>query len=594
MAAFLSLAAAAQPARAAAVEPAFTMTGRMLSPWPAFQRGDGSFPDYIVAVTPTNSNRYGESMLGASMIRHGMKAGSSRLITPGLKAIDFALRNRNRSGIDSASRLFDDLALVEAWLAVTRRGSRVRVPAATAVLWRSELGSIVPLSDKDRWNRPSNQVLVEQLKLLELLASGVKPVAAGSPLRDAAAARRLASATITRVLDQTEAAAVSDTAVGPASLVGDEPDFPPAYHALTVAILARLTNFMGFDKPLEARVRALVSKATTAAAVTIAPDGDFAYGGRSSQEAWTLTMLVAAARQASLGCSAACPATGAAARIESLTLSRLAAKHVDPKWGLRLFPAMATGLLGVKAAIDSYISATSYTGLALLGLTWAEYTTPAPVAEWAGLDREAIGAGRGGVGVSRTADSWFAVRSGSLAPDPRLASGVVAAKALVAGKWVDIVVAPPGRAASTGTYGPLLIDGWTVGAMPSPSVATVEGGLRLAGKTAALTGSPASLVADMDVTLEHVQCGLRVTVPQSESYGVAFAVNVPATKLTRTAPGVLDWPVGTVTAGAGDWVEWAPSGPTTASATTNRVMVGTKAGASGPVVITVAAKGCTT
>jgi len=580
----------AVPASASSADPVADFTARAAAPWPGLQKPDGSFPDYIRAFSPTNSDRYGEAMLGAALIRQGTSTNSRRLVGSGLKAIDWVLHQPPST--DSSTRRFENLALVEAWLALGRPGVRAAVPRALTTAWRERLAGIEVSQLDAMWKLPRNQALIDQLIVLELVSTGIASQVPGSVLENPDAARSAAVASIAQLLSDTAVPVSAETEVGPARLLGDSPDFPPAYHALTLAMLSRLAGLIGFAPAVEELVRSRLAAAVNAAALVVAPDGDFAYSGRSPQEAWVLAMLIAGARQSMADCTTVCPASGAASRLETLALARLKSLHLDRKWGIRLVPSQAAGIRHISRSFDPYVSASAYTGLTLLGLTWAESAARPAAAEWTQPHAVAIGAARGGLGVTGSADTWFAVRSGSFYVDQRLASGLVAAKALVHGKWVNIVVAPPGRLVASNLFGVLVFGSGGFGAMTGPRVSVSGSGLKLEGSLFGSLGQPVIGSGVGRVTYEPVPCGVRMTAGPQPGVAVGLAFAVPTDRLRKAARGALDWGQGMVTPGAGMALRWEAAGPTGAAPDTSRVLAEAKPGASSRLAVTVRAKGC--
>ena len=69
-------------------------------------------------------------------------------------------------------------------------------------------------------------------------------------------------------------------------MLGDQPTYPLAYHAMSVAALARALAVLGADAPAPARDA--FRRAMLAQASFTAPDGDLAYLGRAQGESWAL------------------------------------------------------------------------------------------------------------------------------------------------------------------------------------------------------------------------------------------------------------------------------------------------------------------
>ena len=134
--------------------------------------------------------------------------------------------------------------------------------------------------------------------MLLLLDTGLEPASPAARLADPERARARALAVLERDLPRSigreaEARGREGTLSG-LGVLSDQPTYPLAYHAMSVAALARALQLLGDDAPAEARE--LFRRAMLAQASYMAPDGDVAFLGRAQGESWALAATAYARR----------------------------------------------------------------------------------------------------------------------------------------------------------------------------------------------------------------------------------------------------------------------------------------------------------
>ena len=227
----------------------------------------------------------------------------------------------------------------------------------------------------------------------------------------------------------------------PVSSLSDPPNWPPAYHALTAALLARFAHLA--PKSMRAEVWAKLRQAVRLSRIMSSPAGDVAYEGRSTIQPWTLSMTAYAALVVSDS-----PGTGAAEAVSNRAfagqiLDRLESEYLWPGGRVMLSPAVGRDQARGIPALDNYAAEVSYAGLTLLGLEWASrYESGRGTWEQSGTKLATSADPLMTRGFIRTESLWAAVR-GVRTPngDRRGDAGPVAAQQKVDGIWLWLV--PP-------------------------------------------------------------------------------------------------------------------------------------------------------
>ena len=419
--------------------------------WPAQQRENGSFSDYVYDRAG-GSGGYGEAMLGLALLESGTRNRDDVRIGAGMRAIDHSVFRQPRM-----QSVFGLYAVASAYaLAQTRLAGdpsfELRRPYWAWWLQaarRSRIGGPKPLF---------NKYLVEAAAWLALLRTGLRSSEPGTVLFERTEAEEdvieLVGETIpNRVRSRARRARGASPGV-----FADPPHHPLAYHAMSLGWLTTVENLLGEKAP--ARARKLARHGARASLELTAPDGDLAYAGRAQEQSWALSFTaygaVAAARTASRGRAAELRALAARA------LERLRALHPITPEGVLITPAVASpgGLRG----LDGYAGAGVYNGLTLLGLAWTGHHPTSPgrtgrlpadrrgsnLLDMGGSDQATVRRGR----------VWFAVRQHHMSKsvgDLRYDQGLVALKRRSRSGWRDLVRLRPRTHRPGDSAGPLLL-----------------------------------------------------------------------------------------------------------------------------------------
>jgi hypothetical protein len=442
------LALACAPAPAHAAEPAQyeALAQAAAAPWPDRQRADGSFGEYIPGHDPRNKDDYGEAMLGYGLLQTGLRGGNRTLIDAGLRAVT---RDATLPDAVPTLRMFRDMAIAGAYNLARERLAGDPEFERVRSAWEKRLREV----RADRLlpgRKVTNKTLVEAVEVMELDRSGLVADRPGTVLADLPGSVRLVQRLIDRTLPRVRA--------GDGTLLGDTPDFPPAYHALSTAFLARTIELLG--PRASDRSRRLLTEALHASESLAAPDGDLTYWGRSQEQIWALTLTAYAAEfgRGTLPASNVAPLGALADRV----LARVNREHRGGPAAFAITPALAQSIRGGTRGVDSYASSVQYSGLNLVATNWAADTARPglPVGELS-ADSEGpslLGRGTSRFAAVRAGDIWFAVRqSPSAGGDLRYDFGLVALKRRDPdGTWHDALPLRPHPHRVPDSAGPLL------------------------------------------------------------------------------------------------------------------------------------------
>jgi hypothetical protein len=448
VAAIVAIAIACAPSPAQAAEPGDyqALAQAIAAPWPGRQHSDGHFQEYVPGHDPRNKDDYGEAMLGYGLLQAGVRAGDQAMIIAGLNGVT---HDAELPDSDAHIRMFRDMAIAGAYNLARDRLAGDEYFQRLRPAWERRLREVTV--DRLRpGKKVTNKTLVEAVMVLELERSGLSAGAPGTVLADlpgsVALVRRLVDRTLPRVR------------VGNRTLLGDAPDFPPAYHALSTAFLARAIELLGPRAP--ARSKQLLHEALAASSALAGPDGDLTYWGRSQEQIWALTLTAYAAEfgRGALPASDVAPLGALADR----ALTRVSREHRGGPGVFAITPALAQSIRGGTRGVDSYASSVQYSGLNLVATNWAaDAAHPGlPVGELP-ADREGpsmLGRGTSRFATVRAGDIWFAVRqSPSTSGDLRYDFGLVALKQRDPdGTWHDELPLRPHPLRVPDSAGPLL------------------------------------------------------------------------------------------------------------------------------------------
>ena len=464
------LAAACAPASAAAPPEWSQKADEIAAPWPALQQADGSFRDYVLVRDPNDQrDDYGDAILGYGLLLSAARSGNAQLADSALRALEYALDRAARS---PSTQVFHQLATVSAYNLARRRFPDHPVFQRARARWEEMMRRI----EVYRLGRQkvTNKSIVEAILLLELVASGHSSDPAGMR----AAVRRFLAHELPEASRRYR------------GVLGDLPLLPPAYHGLSVGMLARTVELLGSEAPSEAR--ALLSRGAAASLRAASPNGEAAYHGRSQSEAWALTLTA-----------------HGAPRLAARMIGRLVELYPTTTEGLMVTPSLAQSIDAALPGIDEYVAGASYTGLTLMALEWLIASDPS-AAPASSPSAAVVGSGPGAWAVSRRGSVWFAVkRTRTSTRDLRYDFGLVALEA--GGGELPL---RPRTVAGHDSAGPVLNSaGYPEGTdlrLGSKGRVVVRGGFR--------TRSGRWLRRGVTFTFTPTKCGVRLTLPEGR-YG---------------------------------------------------------------------------
>ena len=430
----------------------------MAAPWPAIQRDTGNLPDYLDGLNnPFEGTRYGDAMIGWGLLQVGLRDRDDRLVSSGLRAIDYATnkaRTWHRPSVFETMAVASSYNLVKKKLAGDGRFEKIRGQ------WENWLKR-VRTKRLQYVNKYGNHWLVDAISVFELQRTGLKSTRRGAVL---GGGRTTARRQAIRLVNIRVPRLVRGR--GP-FVLSDPPDEPLAYHGLSIAFYARAMKLMGGRVAPAARTT--LRRAVRASQILAAPDGDLSYFGRSQEEIWTLPATAyAAVFAAEMPGSSAALKRGSDALAER-SLERLRREYEIGSRGSWITPALAQDLRLGSRALDAYAGAPAYAGLALvwLNFTIAEHPND-PISGRIPADNllsASLSQRSGRFAVVRRSKFWWAIkltrsRDPHFVDDLRYDFGLTIAKRqLESGRWTDVVPERPRTNIGEGrseTAGPVL------------------------------------------------------------------------------------------------------------------------------------------
>lgn len=421
---------------------------RLATTWLGLQNRDGVFFEFLFAVDGYYG-RYGNGMLGAAMLRQGIRRGDAAMQEAGLKAITRQLR---AEPYFKSPSVFSHLAVADAFRMAERHLADHPDWPTHRERWAQFLAAV-----KSVWfssKRPYfNKYLVEALAQLELVSTGLSSTQQQAVLANPDSARRQAIDLINRKLVafwRKHRGTVGGRGV---LILSDPPLNPLAYHAMSAAMLARVLDHLGGQaSPLAWRV---LGEVLNASVVLTAPDGDLAYFGRSSEQSWALALTAYAATVAAESPQLPGGWRATYRALAQRAIQRLATYPIG-RWGMWIVPSMGEDAEKARQALDGYASMVAYNGLTLIALEWMLQRQPKELR--AGKlpgDRNGawrLPAGHSDFAVVRSKNLWVAVkRRASTVKDRRYDFGPAVLKHRTSSGWVDAL---PLREKTTPGYRP--------------------------------------------------------------------------------------------------------------------------------------------
>jgi hypothetical protein len=507
--------------------------------WPAQQDRYGRYKGNVRGFT-----RYGESVLGYSLLAVGLREGEQRLVTSGLKAVTFAAEAR--PGQPQHSN-FENLAVTLAFELAERRLRSDPRYRRVRPAWVRFLRS-VPLSRLPDLVFYGNHHLVEAVYVLELEKTGLRSndplaIVGGDRARAVALAKDLVNRRLVALMNATTVRSRGERTL----LLSDPPGNPLSYHGLSFGMYARAISLLGRRATRPARE--LLERVANASWQLTAPDGDLGYSGRNQEQVFGPGLTAYGARM-----TADLPGSDPAhdQRLEALArraIVRLRDAHGGGRYGLYITPSLKRGAgPSALSGLDSSAGVASFTGLTMMALNWAlersdrKADHPRAASRLAG-DRD--GASLVGTGPSRHTtvrhgDLWYAVKAGPETyrlADLRFDFGLAALKRRQAdGSWTDVIPIKPYTDAQPDSAGPIL-DPDGVRALPYADAFRVgpRGQVIVTGGWRTPDGAPVR--TGVRFRYEPSGCGLRVSWPALEGDSFEYSAFLRRGRTRPTATG---------------------------------------------------------
>jgi hypothetical protein len=269
---------------AASANPVAAFIEELARPWlrPGVQRPPGVHFEGHYRDPVSSGTRYGDSLMGYTMVLTGLRTRRMDRVRSGLRALNFSVP---RAALHSRPSIFEILGYAGAYNLARKRIPDEPLFARHKARYEEYLEH-VKLIRLPATSYFGNHWLVEAVEVRELLRTGIRsndPHAVLGGEREQA--DRLSRDLINRRIPAMARKNAVATPIGRAFVLSDPPDNPLAYQGLSFGYYARAIQMLGDDASPAAR-RTLVQIARASLLVT-APDGDLAYFGRNQEECWT-------------------------------------------------------------------------------------------------------------------------------------------------------------------------------------------------------------------------------------------------------------------------------------------------------------------
>jgi hypothetical protein len=475
--------------RAAEADPIAAFVDKLADPWlrPGVQRPPGVHFAGHYRDPVSSGTRYGDSLMGYTMVLTGLRTHRMDRVRSGLRALNFSVP---RAALHSRPSIFEILAIAGAYNLARKEIPDEPLFARHKAKWEEYLRHI-KLIRLPATTYFGNHWLVEAVEVRELLRTDIRskdPFAILGGQR--ADADRLSRELINRRIPRMARTNAVPSPIGRAFVLSDPPDNPLVYQGLSFGFYARAVQMLGGGASPAAR-RTLVQIARASLLVT-APDGDLAYFGRNQEECWGLAgTALGALEAASFGESP--PALDAQLReLAARAVRRLDTVYGVDEWGLNYAPVVRRDPGHALAALDPGAGGPSFAGMTQAMLEWSlpvAARPPAGASIPADHPLEAkLSHGESRLDVVRRGRFWYAVRpstSGKHPDDIRADFGLIAFKARGAGgAWRDVIhLRPFTRGGGPHSAGPVLRTGGLLG-LPFASRVSVSRGGAVAMSTA--------------------------------------------------------------------------------------------------------------
>ncbi len=368
-----------EPEVAAQVQAAASMSklaGRIAAPW--VERRQAETGLFVDPITGGAGHGYGPAMLAEALIREGARSDDRGMLRAGLRALS---SNSTRAADDGRpGNPLELFAIASAYNWADRNlegdadwGRYAPGPRRYLRSWESAAvgdAAAACFASASCWN---NYKIVEAAAVLMLLRTGLEPASERSRLADPEHARAGAIATLTRDLPRAigregEARGRSGTLSG-LGILSDQPTYPLAYHAMSVAALARALDVLGDDAPPAAREH--FRAAMLAQASFMGPDGDVSFLGRAQGESWALGATAYAGEScARMFRRSHRRSAGICATLAIRALGRLTRLHGFRDGLLAIVPRFSNLPL-TGEGLEHYARVMTFNGLTAMFLGWA-------------------------------------------------------------------------------------------------------------------------------------------------------------------------------------------------------------------------------
>ncbi|MGI8781223.1 MAG: hypothetical protein ACR2L8_13855 [Solirubrobacteraceae bacterium] len=437
------------PAQLEASKAMADLAGRIGKPWVKRRSESGLFVD---PITGGAGHGYGPAMLAEALIRDGARRDDRRMLRAGLAALE---ENTSRAANDDApGNPLELFAVASAYRWAERNLSgdpdwerRKQAPQEYLERWEfAQVGEAAQncFASPTCWN---NYKIVDAAANLLLLDTGLEPASEASLLADPKRAKAAAISVLERDLANAigrkgEARGRGGT-IGELGLLADEPTYPLAYHAMSVAALARALRVLGDEAPPAAREN--FRHAMLAGASFMAPDGDIAYMGRAQGESWALGATAYAGEACADMFQRSHPrSAGMCATLAMRSVDRLRRLHKFHEGLMPIVPRLGYGDLSADG-LEHYARVMTFNGLTAVFLEWG--SEEARAAE--GVEPVPLPLARGGsfvdpdrahLAVVRRGGVWFAVHAvgPKVVDDLRYDFGLLSLKVRKRDRWVDV------------------------------------------------------------------------------------------------------------------------------------------------------------
>lgn len=408
-----------EKSRAQTPQEVYNFIKQSLNYWQGQQAQSGNFFDKLDGGE-SPSDHYGHTHLGATLIWLGLRENNSDMVKRGIKAFEYYFSAPNKG-----HQPFNQLAVAWAYKLLKSRSY-----AFNETNWKNYLQTTSLMDQNSCNNYINNWSLVEALAAKEITTTGL-------PYKDEW--KRCETFMVDKI----------PPTLTQKGLGGDPGTWPTAYHAFSTALIARYLKLTTGDTPNYEKIKSYFLRMVDTQLKLMAPDGDIAFFGRSSEQSFALASMAYSFEVAASLRTTNAPSYKKGA---SLAFNRLRNYHgLSVEGYINIVPQIRFGDEFTKEGIDDYAHLSVYNGLTLLILSWA-YETSLQTSDiplgTIPSENNFIYTEEGGpkFGVVRYGKVWMIVSGSSynsVNRDVRYDFGLIRAKKIISGKWVDLLPVRP-------------------------------------------------------------------------------------------------------------------------------------------------------